>query len=200
MQSIILSNTPNHQPGSLPGFEAIPLFARDLTPFGGEVGKGGNRALWALHRDANGRVTGREIVYGGPRHGYAFTPGGRKGLFRSTPGGCHPRLVLVDGPVQAIARAALDGADLAARTTYAAPGGPWTRAAHEALRALLLRGTGPELAVLAFGAARDGSCASAGPCQALLACHPAVKVEIQTPPQGGWLEALRTVRRASPAA
>lgn len=183
----------------LPGFGSIPLVATDLMSFGDEVSTGG-RALRALHRDAAGEVTGKEIIYGGPRHGYGFTPGGRKGLFRSTGNGtCRPRLVLVDGPIQAICCAALDGPALAACTTYAAPSGPWTRAAGVALEALL-NDAAPALVRLAFAPGRDGSSPSADACRALLSAIPAVMVETLQPPAGGWVEALRIQRRASLAA
>jgi hypothetical protein len=178
----------------LPGFAGIPLFPADLAPFGTDAGTSG-RALWALHRDATGQVTGKEMVYGGDGGcgGYGFTRGGRKGLFRST-ATCRSRLVLVDGPIQAIACAALEGADVTAGTTYAAPGGPWTRVAGEALEALLRRST-LKVAVLGFAPARDGTCRSATACLDILSAFPDVAVKTLCPPAGSWVEALRAARR-----
>ncbi|WP_338662424.1 hypothetical protein VQH23_19700 [Pararoseomonas sp. SCSIO 73927] len=157
--------------------------------------------LWCRHRDASGRESGSELIKSGRTGGHAFTRGGTRSLFR-TPGPCRPRLVLVDGPLQAIALAALKP-HAHHNTTFAAPGGSWSRAADQALTALVTADPLRET-ILAFASLRDGSCPSRGRVQALLrdilpagACDPLVL----EPPSGGWVAALfearTTARRAA---
>ena len=183
----------------LAGFSHIPIFVSDLAPFGAEVGVG-RRAIWAVHRDASGRETGREVIHGSPTTSgaaFSFTPGGRKSLFRS-PGPCRARLVLADGPMQAVCIAAVEGASPTSPITYAAHGGVWTAAASHALVGLL-RASPPTQIVLAFAAARDGACAS------VMASIDAIREASIAPvpirrlgaPAGGWIEALRLGRRSS---
>jgi hypothetical protein len=184
----------------LAGFGHIPLLRRDLTPFGTEVGTNG-RAIWAIHRDAAGRETGRETIYGGGgRGGFSFTPGGSKSMFR-VPGPCRPRLVLVDGPIQAISLAALDGAAANAVTTYAAPGGTWTDAATAALLALVQAGD-PVQVILAFATGSDGGCRSRDVSWQAISSALRTPIPIRpiAPPAGGWAQALHMARQRRSAA
>ncbi|HEY8614396.1 MAG TPA: hypothetical protein VIL69_24305, partial [Roseomonas sp.] len=177
----------------LPGFEHIPLWRTDLVPFGDAVAPcpGG---IWCRHRDGEGRETGSELVKAGPAGGFAFTRGGTRSLFR-TPGPCRPRLVLLDGPMQAVCLAALKGHAIAT-ATFAAPGGSWSRAADEALSALVITST-PREVILAFAPLPDGSCPSRERCLAVLRdMMPPSSREpvVLEPPPGGWVGALRAAR------
>jgi hypothetical protein len=177
----------------LRGFEHIPLFRSDLVSFGDAVSlcPGG---IWCRHRDGGGCERGSELIKAGPAGGFAFTRGGTRALFR-TPGLCRPRLVLVDGPLQALCLAALKP-HAHGNTTFAAPGGSWSRAADEALTAVISANT-PREVILAFAALPDGTCPSHDRVLALLrevlpagAPGPAVL----EPPPGGWVAALRAAR------
>lgn len=201
MQTTPVSISPARQ-NLLEGFTHIPLYRSDLLRFGDEL-EVGARMLRAVHRDHVGRETGREIIRGGAAGGFSFTAGGTKGLFRSpVPDRC-TRLVLVDGPLPAICLAALEQPDIRAVTTYAAPGGPMTRAAEAAL-ATLAQIVMPHEVVLAFAPAGDGLCRSSDICREVLAslllpCTPRVRTMQPSRPDG-WVEALRAARGAARAA
>jgi hypothetical protein len=191
---------PSSPSSLLPGFEHIPLLRADVLPYGDAVSRS-PAGLWCRHRDASGQETGSELIKPGPIGGHAFTRGGTRSLFR-TPGHCRPRLVLVDGPLQAIALAALK-AHAAHTATFAAPGGFWSRAADQALTALVTADPPREI-ILAFASLRDGGCPSRDHVQALLRdILPAGARDplVLEPPTGGWVAALHeartTTRRAA---
>ncbi|MFC7738239.1 hypothetical protein ACFQX4_20980 [Roseomonas sp. GCM10028921] len=182
----------------LRGFEHVPLLKDDLRPFGDALSRS-PAGLWARHRNGDGRQTGAELIKPGLSGGFAFSRGGRRSLFR-TPGPCRPRLVLVDGPVQAISLSALKP-HARLNTTFAAPGGSWSDAADEALIALVLD-SAPGETILAFAPLPDGNCPSRGRAEALLReCLPAraPRILVLEPPPGGWVAALRAARTAPPA-
>lgn len=191
-----------HRHNLLAGFTHIPLCAADLAPFGDEV-EVGARVLRAVHRDHAGRETGRENIHGGSAGGFSFTAGGRKALFRSPITKLSNRLVITDGPLQAIALAALEHADVRITSTYAAPGGPMTRAAEAAVLALV-EAMAPLSVILAFAPAADGMCRSRDICRHLLAglilpSTPTMRVMV--PPDGdGWVAALHAARTVGQAA
>ena len=112
-------------------------------------------ALLLRHRDAAGATLGWESVMPGrngeaPRYGY--TGGAQRGLFRTPLGRC-TRLVIADGPLQAMRVATQEGPRCA--TCYAAAGGAWTEVAEAAVLDLLQRGCVREVA-LAFGGHEPG--------------------------------------------
>ncbi|WP_159349540.1 hypothetical protein [Roseomonas harenae] len=186
------------RPSLLRGFEHIPLFSSDLTPFGAAVSFS-PRGISASHRDGEGRETGCELIHAGER-GFSFTPGGTRSLFR-TPGPCRPRLVLVDGPVQAICLAALKP-HAHRNTTFAASSGSWSRGADKALTALVTAHP-PREVILAFAPLAAGSCPSRDRCVALLReLMPPGSREpvVLEPPPGGWVGALRAARSPGQAA
>jgi hypothetical protein len=177
----------------LPGFEHLPLYRTDITPFGDAVSPcpGG---LWCRHRDGEGHETGSELIKAGPAGGFAFTRGGARALFR-TPGPCRRRLVLVDGPMQAIALAALKPHAIPT-ATFAAPGGSWSRAADDALTSLVTSNA-PREVILALAPLPDRSCPSRDRVLALLSeLMPESRSEpmLLEPPAGGWVAALRAAR------
>ncbi|MBP0495036.1 hypothetical protein [Roseomonas indoligenes] len=150
--------------------------------------------LWCRHRDASGQETGSELIKAGSGGGHAFTRGGTRSLFH-TPGPCRPRLVLVDGPLQAIALAALKP-HAVHTATFAAPGGSWSRAADRVLTALVADSPPIEV-ILAFALLPDGSCPSRERVQTLLCdALPAGSREplVLQPPPGGWVGALHEAR------
>ena len=180
-------------------FEHLPLFREDLAPFGDALAlsPGG---IWCRHLDGEGRETGRELIVGGPSGGHRFTRGGTRALFR-TPGPCRSRLALVDGPLQAVCLCALKP-HAAGNTSYAAPGGSWSRGADEALRSLLTAHP-PRETFLCFAPLADGSCPSRERCLALLAdlLPPGSReLVVLEPPPGGWVAALRASRLSALAA
>jgi hypothetical protein len=182
----------------LRGFEHIPLLRADLTPFGAAVSPSPS-GIWASHRDGTGHETGRELIRAGER-GFSFTPGGTRSLFR-TPGPCRPRLVLADGPLQAICLAALNP-HAHRNTTFAAPGGSWSRAADQALTALITAQP-PREVILAFAPLAAGSCPSRDRCVALLreVMPPGSREPVVLePPPAGWVGALWAARSAEQAA
>ncbi|MBP0447893.1 hypothetical protein J8J14_24490 [Roseomonas sp. SSH11] len=193
-----ITDIPSRSRHLLAGFAHIPLYAEDLAPFGGALRTNGH-TIWAEHRDAGGALTGQEIIHGGPKISFSFTRGGKRALFQ-TAGRMRPRLLLTDGPPQAICAAALEHPDLTRRTTYAAPGGGWTPAASEALAWQL---DDIEEVVLGFALAPDGSCRSRTAVEEVLELLPhgsRLAVTAMPPGPGGWVAALQAARRSSLAA
>jgi hypothetical protein len=187
------------RPVLLRGFEHIPLRRTDLIPFGDAVSPAPG-GIWCRHRDGAGHETGSELIKAGIDGGFAFTRGGTRSLFR-TPGPCRPRLVLVDGPMQALCLAALRS-HAVATATFAAPGGSWSRAADEALTALVTAHP-PREAILALAPLPDGTCPSRDRVLALLReVMPVGSREplVLEPPEGGWVAALRAARFPGQAA
>jgi hypothetical protein len=177
----------------LPDFcRQLGLTIADLAPFGPELRVSG-RILEARHTDCEGCEVGWELIHDERR--FAFKPGGRKALFRSPPAQRH-RLLLAAGPLPALCAAALEGRH--ADTCYAAPGGPWTRAAADAAAALIAGGI-REVA-LAFGPSPVGLRSTEQAAALVRACAAdGVTISVLMPTAGTWTQALREARGRAPA-
>lgn len=165
------------------------LAARDLHLFHGEVEIRG-RALRALHRDADGQVTGVEIVDNGK---HFFSAGGRRALFRSNPIG-KTTLVLACGALPAIAVASLEP-DLAATACVAGVGGNWTEAASQAALTLVAQHRLRQV-LLAFAENEAGQRSAVAARTALLGAGLApTALVLLPPPAPTWVAALVAARR-----
>ncbi len=159
----------------------------DLLPFREDL-RVADGALGARHRDAAGRPLGWEWASASAdgRLRYRCTAGMRRCLVRSqTPEA--RRLVLTDGPLPAIAAAAL--ADAVSGSIYA--GGGWTELAEEAVRALVTNGV--REVVLAYAATPVGARMAEMALSDL--ADLAASVAVQPPPTARtWLDALASAR------
>ncbi len=164
------------------------LRRRDLVPFGTDLRPEGG-VLLALHRDAAGAPLGLERVGVGrdERLRYSYTPGARRGLFRALPPGAG-RLVLADGPLPAVAAAALESP--AEPSGYA---GGWGEVAAAAVRRLIESGT-IDTVVLRFAATPVGARPAERALEDLAGL--AVRLEVAPPPRETWLASLAAARGA----
>jgi hypothetical protein len=178
----------------LPQFcRELCLTANDLQPFGPEL-RVSTRYLQARHRELTGSITGFEIIRGEKL--FSLVPGGRKSLFRSPVAAHKARLFLADGPLPALCTAAFEARH--ADTEYAAPGGPWTRAAADAVVALVKGGI--REVVLGFGSGPAGlsSMEQASACLRERTVAD-VTISVLLPTAGSWMRALRETRRYAAA-
>jgi hypothetical protein len=161
---------------------------RDLAPFGADLRTGGS-ALLAIHRDAAGIPLGTERVTVGrdARLRYSYTPGKSRGLFRAIPPGAR-RLVIADGPLPAVAAAALESAE--EPTAYA---GGWGEVAAAAVRRLVESGA-TTCVVLRFAATPVGVRTLERALHDLAGL--AVPVMVAPPPRETWLASLAAARGA----
>jgi hypothetical protein len=109
---------------------SLPATVLERAIAGGLLREGPRGSLWAVHRDAAGRLTGWEER--GPRW-RGFATDGTKVLFRF---GVSPprRLCVTEAAIDAMSLAALER--LPADTLYVSTGGGWGPASVDALRAL----------------------------------------------------------------
>jgi hypothetical protein len=168
---------------------ALQLRRSDLARLGADLRLEGG-ALLALHRDVNGAPLGVERVHPGRdgRLRYLYTPGARRGLVRAVPPGAR-RLLVAEGPLPAVAAAALDNPVLS--TAYA--GGGWCAVAAAAVRHLVLTHR-IEVVVLAVAATPVGARVAERALEDLVDLR--VHVEVAEAPElgGTWLDAVASAR------
>lgn len=182
----------NAMPRPVAGFGQIPIWDSDLDIFAGEI-TATPRGLVAIHRDAEGRQTGREWTIGGAKIRHVAETGSRKSLVASPANETTRRIAIAAGPLSLVALAALE---CRRDTTYCSPGGTWTAAAGAAAERLIREWRPEEVAV---AIAPD----LAARCLADLTTRLRdidVHLEMLTPPTGGWVETLRRTRAGRPIA
>lgn len=176
---------------TLPPFAlAAGITQSDIAAMHGEV-QATPFAIRSVQRDADGEVTGMETMLGVKR--FAFTPGGTLGLFAAPRTGNRNRLLLAQGPFQAICAAAVE--NHRPDTVYAAPPGRWIPRATQALVALIrqmrithvvlgmpLNGSGNQLAASALDLV-------------MMTFAGSVTVEAGPPRSGSWSQELCDLRR-----